>query len=149
MLFQVINSMSRGETVSVWQIVMQILAVLFIIFCVLPLHECAHGWMAHKLGDDTAKFSGRLTMNPLVSIDPVGALSILLFGFGWAKPVPVNPRNFKNPKAGMAVTALAGPVSNILAALVGAILLNVLIVTTSLVSDPPSSAGHRQAPTSW
>ena len=105
---------------------MQILAVAFIIFCILPLHEFAHGWMAQRLGDNTAKLQGRLTLNPLASLDPMGALMILLFGFGWAKPVPVDPRYFKNPKKGMALTALAGPVANILAALAGALILNIL-----------------------
>ena len=124
MLYQVFRSILSGSPVNFPSVVMQILAVLFIIFCILPLHEFAHGWMAEKLGDNTARYNGRLTMNPLASIDPLGALAILLFGFGWAKPVPVNPRNFKNPKRDMAITALAGPVSNLLAALVGALLYN-------------------------
>jgi Zn-dependent protease len=124
MLYQVFRSILSGSPVNFPSVVMQILAVLFIIFCILPLHEFAHGWMAEKLGDNTARYNGRLTMNPLASIDPLGALAILLFGFGWAKPVPVNPRNFRNPKRDMAITALAGPVSNLLAALVGALLYN-------------------------
>ena len=124
MLYQVFRSILSGSPVNFPSVVMQILAVLFIIFCILPLHEFAHGWMAEKLGDSTARYNGRLTMNPLASIDPLGALAILLFGFGWAKPVPVNPRNFRNPKRDMAITALAGPVSNLLAALVGALLYN-------------------------
>jgi Zn-dependent protease len=107
---------------------MQIAAVLFIIFCILPLHECAHGWMAYKLGDHTAKNQGRLTLNPIASIDPVGAAAILLFGFGWAKPVPVDPRYFKNPKRDMAITALAGPISNLLAALLGAFICDLILV---------------------
>lgn len=65
---------------------------------------------------------GRLRFNPMAHVDPIGALMILFVGFGWAKPVPVNPRNFKNPKTGMAITALAGPLSNLLAAFVGAVL---------------------------
>lgn len=101
----------------------QVLSVGFVVLCVLPLHEFAHGWVAYKLGDPTAKNAGRLTMNPLKSLDPMGALAILLVGFGWAKPVPVNPRYFKSPKRGMAVTALAGPLSNLLAALIGAFLV--------------------------
>ncbi|WP_085833424.1 site-2 protease family protein [Clostridium merdae] len=125
MLYQVFQSISRGVPINMINLVMQILAVLVIIFCVLPIHEYAHAWMAKKLGDNTATYQGRLTINPLASIDPLGALAILLFGFGWAKPVPVDTRNFKNPKRDMAITALAGPVSNVLAALVGAILLNI------------------------
>ncbi|MBQ9993656.1 MAG: site-2 protease family protein [Clostridia bacterium] len=103
---------------------------LFIILLILPLHECAHGWMAYKLGDDTAKRMGRLTLNPLPHIDYVGAACIILVGFGWAKPVPVNPWNFRDRskrKAGMALTALAGPASNFLAAIVGAILLRAVL----------------------
>lgn len=108
-------------TLSVESAIMQILAVSIIVFLVMPLHEFAHGFVAYKLGDNTAKNMGRLRFSPTAHIDPMGALMILLVGFGWAKPVPVNPRNFKNPKVGMAITALAGPVSNILAAIVGAI----------------------------
>jgi Zn-dependent protease len=122
MLFTALETILRGGTVDMTTILMQVLAVMVVIFGVLPLHECAHGWIAYKLGDNTAKYSGRLTLNPLPHIDPMGALFILLFGFGWAKPVPVDPRNFKNPKRGMAITALAGPVSNLLAALVGGFL---------------------------
>lgn len=122
MLIDAIRSLLAGGSVSGEAILMQIIATLFVIFCILPLHEFAHGWMAEKLGDHTARAAGRLTMNPLASLDPFGALFLLLFGFGWAKPVPVNPWNFKKPKRDMAITALAGPVSNLLAALVGGIL---------------------------
>lgn len=131
MLFSVIRSLFSGGSVDFMSILMQIVAVLFIIFCILPLHEFAHGWVAYKLGDSTAKYSGRLTMNPLASVDPMGSLFLLLFGFGWAKPVPVNPNNFKNPKRGMAITAIAGPLSNLLASLVGALLYVGLMVATN------------------
>ena len=91
---------------------------VFIIFCVLPIHEFAHGYIAYKLGDDTARLKGRLTMNPLAHVDPFGALMVLLVGFGYAKPVPVNIGKFKRSKRKqyMALTALAGPVSNIIMA---------------------------------
>lgn len=112
------QSLSPSDKVMV--IFAQVLAVAIILFVILPLHELAHGWVAYKFGDPTAKNAGRLTFNPLVSIDPWGAVLILLLGFGWAKPVPVNPNNFKHPRVGMAVTAAAGPASNFLAALVGA-----------------------------
>ena len=105
---------------------MQILAVVIIVFLVMPIHELAHGFVAYKLGDNTAKNNGRLSFSPLAHIDPVGAIMILLIGFGWAKPVPVNPRYFKNPKVGMALTALAGPVSNLLCAFVGALFYNIV-----------------------
>lgn len=110
------------------EIAMRILSVLVIIFLILPLHEMAHGWMASKLGDKTAKYSGRLTLNPLAHVDPFGAVCILLFGFGWAKAVPVNPRNLNNPKGDMALVGLAGPVSNLIAALVGAVLYNIIFL---------------------
>jgi len=89
----------------------------------LSFHELSHGYIAWKLGDNTAAFHGRLTLNPLKHLDPMGALAMLIAGFGWAKPVPVNPRNFKNPKKGMALVGLAGPVSNLLLALIFALLL--------------------------
>jgi len=84
----------------------------------ITIHELAHGYAAYKLGDSTAKDLGRLTLNPIKHIDPVGLLMMLLIGFGWAKPVPVDMRNFKHPKWYMAVTAIAGPLSNILLAAV-------------------------------
>jgi len=89
---------------------------VFVVFCVLPIHEYAHALIATKLGDDTARLKGRLTLNPLAHLDIMGAVMIFLVGFGYARPVPVNPRKFKNPKAGMALTALAGPVSNLVMA---------------------------------
>lgn len=80
----------------------------------ISFHEMCHGWAALMLGDQTAKRAGRLTLNPLRHIDLLGLVMLLTVRFGWAKPVPVDMRNFKNPKAGMAITALAGPVSNVL-----------------------------------
>ncbi len=80
----------------------------------ITFHELSHGFVAYKLGDNTAKDAGRLTLNPIKHIDIIGLLMMIFAGFGWAKPVPVNMNSFKNPKTGMAVTALAGPVSNLL-----------------------------------
>ena len=80
----------------------------------LTVHEYCHGYAAYKLGDDTAKNFGRLSLNPLKHIDPYGAICMVLFHFGWAKPVPVNARNFKDPKKGFAITAAAGPASNLI-----------------------------------
>lgn len=122
MLISVIRTLLSGGHVSVMDILAQVVSVLFVIFCILPLHELAHAWVANRLGDPTARYQGRLTMNPLASVDPMGALLLLLVGFGWAKPVPVNPNYFKKPKQGMALTALAGPAANLLAALLGAVL---------------------------
>lgn len=115
-------------SLSLESAIINILACLVIIFLILPLHEWAHGFTANLLGDRTAKYSGRLTLNPISHIDLFGSVCLLLFGFGWAKPVPVNPNYFKHPKIGMAITAAAGPVSNLLAAIVGGILMNVITV---------------------
>lgn len=119
MLFSVIRTLLSGGHVDFISVVAQIISVLVVIFLILPLHEWAHAFVANKLGDPTAKWEGRLTFNPLASVDPMGALALLLFGFGWAKPVPVDSRYFKKPKRDIAITALAGPVSNLLAAFVG------------------------------
>ncbi|MDP4119734.1 MAG: site-2 protease family protein [Bacillota bacterium] len=105
-------------------LLIQVFALLLIIFIVLPFHEWAHAIVAYKLGDNTAKYSGRLTLNPLAHVDYIGSLMLLLVGFGWAKPVPVNPSYFKNPKVGMAITAIFGPIANIVAALAGALIFN-------------------------
>ncbi|MBQ5398294.1 MAG: site-2 protease family protein [Ruminococcus sp.] len=111
--------------------VVDILASLVVIFLVMPFHEWAHAFTAYKLGDTSVKYRKRLTLNPIEHIDPVGALMILLIGFGWAKPVPIDDRNFKNPKIGMGITALAGPVANLVAAIVGGLILNALITFCS------------------
>ncbi|MCI1966512.1 MAG: site-2 protease family protein [Oscillospiraceae bacterium] len=132
MLINMLKSLFYGGSVDMASVISQILATLFIIFCILPLHEFAHGWAAGKLGDNTAKYNGRLTMNPLASFDPIGSLFLLLFGFGWAKPVPVDARNFKKPKRDMALTAVAGPLSNFLAAWVGGIVYFGLIIAAGL-----------------
>jgi len=102
-------------TAAVWAI-----PVIFAI----TLHEVAHGWVANKLGDGTAKMLGRLTVNPIKHIDPIGTIVVPLvmvlmtgFAFGWAKPVPVNARNLKNPRRDMAIVAVAGPIANVLMAL--------------------------------
>ena len=96
--------------------VLSALAVLII----LPIHEYAHGYMAYKLGDNTARDLGRLSLNPMRHLDPLGALCMVVFHFGWAKPVPINPRNFKKPKRDFALTALAGPLSNLIMAFLSA-----------------------------
>lgn len=108
------------------QLMLMIGIRLLIIFTILPVHEYAHAWAARKMGDNTALISGRLTMNPLAHVDFVGALCLLIFGFGWAKPVPVNPRNFKNYKKGIAFTAAAGPMSNLICAFIGMLAFNIV-----------------------
>jgi Zn-dependent protease len=99
----------------------------------VTIHEVAHGWVADRLGDPTARLAGRLTLNPLPHIDPLGALAFVLAGFGWARPVPVNARNLRRPMRDMAWVAAAGPVSNFVVAFFGLVLL---VVTTRLVDAP-------------
>lgn len=111
---------------TIQTIIAEILAVLVIIFLILPFHEWAHAQTAYLLGDKGIKQRGRLSLNPLSHIDPVGALAMLLIGFGWAKPVPVDSRYFKNPKVGMAITAFMGPVANLIAALAGLFVFHTL-----------------------
>ena len=100
-----------------WSYLMNIvLSVVPSLLCI-TFHEVSHGYVAYRLGDTTAKDAGRLTLNPLKHIDPMGLLMMVVFKFGWAKPVPVNMMRFRSPKRGMALTALAGPVSNLLLAM--------------------------------
>lgn len=91
-----------------------IAARLICVLFLLPIHECAHAFASSLLGDKTAQYQGRLSLNPLRHLDIMGALCLLLGGFGWAKPVSINPYNFKNKKVGMALSAFAGPLSNFL-----------------------------------
>ena len=92
----------------------------------LILHEVAHGYVAYLLGDPTAKAQGRLTLNPLKHLDPIGTLAFFFVRFGWAKPVPINPRYFKNPRQGMMFTALAGPGTNFILAALFALALHTM-----------------------
>ena len=105
-----------GGRLSLLELVFMFVSYAVVILVMLPVHEMAHAFVADRLGDKTARWNGRLTMNPFAHLDIFGTIMIFLFGIGFAKPVPVNPRNFKNPKVGMALTALAGPVSNLLMA---------------------------------
>lgn len=108
-------------------------AVVFLmIFLILPVHEFAHAGVAYLLGDKSIKYRGRLSLNPVKHIDIAGALCMLLFGFGWAKPVPIHPGNFKKPKLYMGITALAGPVSNILCGMLGGALTLLYVNLTSV-----------------
>ena len=104
---------------SLWDAVGRVIAI----FLCLTVHETCHGLAAYALGDPTAKSMHRLSLNPLRHIDWIGLLMMFAVGFGWAKPVPVDPRYFKKPKQGMALTALAGPVSNLLLAVAALALL--------------------------
>lgn len=97
-----------------------------VLLTAFPVHECAHALSAHWLGDDTAKNQGRISLNPLRHLDLFGTIFMLLAGFGWAKPVPINPNNFKNRKVGMAVSSLAGPLSNLILSYISIILCKIL-----------------------
>jgi Zn-dependent protease len=110
--------------------VLSFFAVAVIIFLVFPIHECAHGFMAKFLGDDTAERAGRLTLNPLAHIDWMGALFMLFVPIGWAKPVPVDPRRCTKvkPKTAMALTALAGPMANIVLAYIAIIVAKIVYI---------------------
>lgn len=100
-----------------------------ILLIAFPIHECAHALVAKWLGDDTAEKQGRITLNPLKHLDLWGTILMLFAGFGWAKPVPINPNNFKKRKLGMALSSLAGPVSNLILAYIAMILSKILLYT--------------------
>jgi Zn-dependent protease len=101
---------------------------LFCVIMALTLHEFAHGYAAYKMGDPTAKQQGRLSLNPMAHLDPVGFLMMLLVGFGWAKPVPINTYQMRNPRKGLGLTALAGPAINLCLAMVSGIIAGLLAI---------------------
>lgn len=115
-------------------------AVVVAIFLLIafPVHEFSHAWAAYRLGDSTARYQGRLTLNPIAHFDPLGgtllAVSVMFlgFGFGWAKPTPVNPYNLRNGRRGEALVALAGPISNLLMAIAVAIPLRLIFADPEL-----------------
>jgi Zn-dependent protease len=132
------------------------------IIIALTVHEYAHAWVAYKLGDDTAKANGRLTFNPLAHLDPIGTLTLIVFRFGWGKPVPINEYNFKNPVVGTALSSLAGPMSNLIMVGIGTglfyltfglneilslfvisfVLINIVLMFFNLLPIPPLD-GHK------
>lgn len=134
-MFSIFSYLTRGDFLTAFII---ILSRCFVVFLCLPVHELAHGLVAYKLGDNTAKNKGRLSFNPLAHLDPIGTVMIFLFGIGYAKPVPINIAKFKNPKKGMALVALAGPVSNILMAFVSVFLC--YLTTFFIVQTASTSA---------
>ncbi len=123
MLLNFIDSLRGGDVKMAF---ISLLLSLPVILLALTVHECAHGYVAYRCGDSTAKAFGRLTLNPMKHLDPFGALCMLIAGFGWAKPVPVNMRNLRNPKRDMVLVSLAGPVSNLLLAFVSAAVLELI-----------------------
>ncbi len=110
--------MFRGLLAN-WQAELQ--SLLFtapVVLLAIVCHECAHGWVSYKLGDPTAKNAGRLTLNPLKHLDPLGALCMLFFHVGWANPVPINPLYYKDRKKGIIYVSLAGPITNFILAFI-------------------------------
>ena len=117
-------------------IVSKIAIMLVPALLAIILHEVAHGYIAERFGDPTARLLGRLTMNPFKHLDPIGTIAIFIFGFGWARPVPVNPGNFRRPRRDMVWVALAGPTTNLLLAALSALLLRGLgLLDQSSIGD--------------
>lgn len=121
------NSLSAFLNNMDWWGLLEFLLQICVVLLCLTVHELSHGLVAYKLGDPTAKEKGRLTLNPVKHIDPFGFIMMLTVHVGWAKPVPVDMRYFKKPKQGMALTALAGPVSNFVFAVLAGGLLSALL----------------------
>ena len=124
MILDIISQIRHGGDIK-FAVVKTLFCLLIVLFS-LSLHETAHGYVAYKMGDTTARNLGRLSLNPVKHLDPIGFLCMLVAGFGWAKPVPINTRYFKNPRRGMAISAAAGPVSNLLLALLCIIVIRIV-----------------------
>jgi Zn-dependent protease len=124
-----IDDLLRDPAAALQTLVLMLPALLLAV----TVHEVAHGWVADRLGDPTARLAGRLTLNPLPHIDPFGALAFVLAGFGWARPVPVNGHNLRRPIRDMALVAAAGPLSNFVVAFLG---LLALALVPGLVGSP-------------
>jgi Zn-dependent protease len=113
---------------DIGQIILKIIILAPPFLFALTFHELAHGYVAWRLGDPTAKNEGRLTMNPLKHLDPLGVIAFIIMKIGWAKPVPVNPRYFRDPRKGMLLVSLAGPGANLVLAVLSAILVKILVM---------------------
>lgn len=127
MLSSFLDNLRNGVPMTPFDILVMMLSYAVILFLCLPVHELAHGLVAHWCGDDTAKWHGRLTLNPFKHLDVLGTVMILTVGFGYARPVPVNSRNFRHYKRDMILVALAGPLSNFLMAAVSMFLLRLVL----------------------
>ena len=133
MLFDIMDYLRNGEY---GLLLVNLASIAFVVFCTMPVHEFAHAWTAVKLGDDTPRLQGRLTLRPMAHIDIIGAIMIFLVGFGYAKPVRVNMHNLKNGRKSFALVALAGPVSNLIMALIFTFMQTLIYVITVNASLP-------------
>ena len=121
-MLSMLSYLTQGGNVALFALLVLVLR-LPIVCLSLSIHESAHGWAALRMGDPTAKMCGRISLNPFKHFDLIGTISMIVLGIGWAKPVPINTRYFKNQKKGMALSAAAGPISNLLLALISILLL--------------------------
>lgn len=134
MLINLIRALMSGGTEEAKRLLIIFLMWLPIIMLSLSFHEASHAFIAYKLGDPTARNFGRVTLNPVKHLDPIGFIAMLTIGFGWAKPCPVNTRNFRNPRKGFALSSLAGPVSNMILALGFAVLMAIFYLIYLIVA---------------
>lgn len=130
-----------GTNISV-ETILLVTARVITFMLIIPIHESAHGLMAKWLGDDTAKKQGRISLNPFVHLDAFGFIMMLLLGFGWAKPVPVDVSKMKNKRLGYFLVSLAGPLSNIIAAFIGAAIYAVIIGVSLKNIDHINTSGN-------
>ncbi len=115
-----------------WEGLKNLILLIPVVLLSISFHEYAHGWVAYRLGDPTAKWEGRLTLNPFKHFDLFGFIMLILVRFGWATPVPVNPNNFKNPSRGMLFTAIAGPIANLILAIITSFLYALVYTVISI-----------------
>ena len=134
MLIDLIRALMSGGTEQAKALLIIFLMWLPIIMLSLSFHEASHAFIAYKLGDPTARNFGRVTLNPVKHLDPIGFIAMLTIGFGWAKPCPVNTRNFRNPRKGFALSSLAGPVSNMILALGFTVLMAIFYLIYLIVA---------------
>ena len=134
MLINLIRALMSGGTERAKELLIVFLMWLPIIMLSLSFHEASHAFIAYKLGDPTARNFGRVTLNPVKHLDPIGFIAMLTIGFGWAKPCPVNTRNFRNPRKGFALSSLAGPVSNMILALGFTVLMAIFYLIYLIVA---------------
>jgi Zn-dependent protease len=123
------------------QFIQQFAILAVPVLMAITFHEVAHGYVAYLLGDPTAKMAGRLTLNPIKHLDPIGTLALFLVKVGWAKPVPVNPRYFQNPRQGMILVSIAGPLTNFVLAVAFAALFHVIVAMYGYMPQGGGSMG--------